>query len=116
MDTEDKIVVGIVGVALFFVLGVFVLNVYAALQTDYVVATVIEKPVDEGNIYISVKFEDGSTEIFSNDDSLLRDKFNSRDFISRIEVGKTYEFKLNGIRIPFLSMHRNILGVTEISG
>lgn len=53
------------------------------------------------------------TETFKNSDCFVLLKFNSSDIYGRIEKGKTYNAKVYGFRIPFLSMYRNIISVSE---
>ena len=48
-------------------------------------------------------------EVFENTDSWLFFKFNSADYQNKLEVGKTYEVKVAGWRIPFLSVYRNVV-------
>ena len=48
-------------------------------------------------------------EVFSNEDVMLRGKFNSSDIQGQLHVDSTYTFKVLGWRIPVLSMYRNIV-------
>ena len=50
-------------------------------------------------------------EVFQNTDSLLSFKFNSADLYGRMREGAECVAKVNGFRVPFLSMNRNILAV-----
>jgi len=50
-----------------------------------------------------------TVQVFENTDSAPRLKFNSSDFFARIQVGKTYTFTTIGLRLPFLSLYRNII-------
>ena len=50
-------------------------------------------------------------EVFENTDSWLFIKFNSSDVQGKLEVGKTYNVKVTGWRIPFLSQYRNIISI-----
>lgn len=56
-----------------------------------------------------------TNETFENTDSLLAFKFNSSDVYGKLPIGKTCEMTVNGIRLPFMSMYRNILKVGECS-
>lgn len=51
----------------------------------------------------------GQNETFENTDRWLRFKFNSSDVQGSLEKGQTYNCKVDGFRIPLLSMHRNII-------
>jgi hypothetical protein len=57
------------------------------------------------------QLEDGSTEVFENTDSLLSLKFNSADLYGRMSEGRVCQATVNGFRIPFLSVNRNIIDV-----
>jgi hypothetical protein len=56
---------------------------------------------------------DGETKVFENTDALFASKFNSSDIYAELTVGKTYEVKTIGFRVPFLSMYENILEINE---
>lgn len=49
--------------------------------------------------------------MFENTDSLLALKFNSADLQGQMAPGRACTATVNGFRIPFLSMNRNILAV-----
>lgn len=50
-------------------------------------------------------------EVFENSDALWFWKFNSTDFQNKLKVGETYEVKVVGWRVPFLSWYRNIVEI-----
>ncbi len=50
-------------------------------------------------------------EVFENTDSLLALKFNSADLYGRMAQGAECVATVTGLRVPFLSMNRNILHV-----
>ena len=54
----------------------------------------------------------GQNEVFENTDSLLALKWNSADVYGQMMPGAQCEALVNGYRIPWLSMNRNILRVT----
>ena len=47
--------------------------------------------------------------VYENTDSIVNGKWNSSDVYGALSVGKSYEFKVRGRRIPFLSMYPNII-------
>lgn len=49
------------------------------------------------------------SETFENTDAPLHGKFNSSDLYARLEEGKTYRCKVNGLRVPLFSTYRNLL-------
>lgn len=50
-------------------------------------------------------------EVFENTDALFFGKFNSSDFQNKLDAGNTYEVRVSGYRVPFLSMYRNIVTI-----
>ncbi len=48
-------------------------------------------------------------EVFENTDSILYLKFSSSDVQGHLKIGKEYEVKVAGWRIPFFSTYRNII-------
>lgn len=50
-------------------------------------------------------------EVFQNKDSFFHLKFNSSDIHSKIHKGSTCVMEVYGIRVPFLSMYRNIVDI-----
>lgn len=54
-------------------------------------------------------FTDG--EVFENTDAITFGKWNSSDVQGKLEKGKTYNVKVAGWRVPFMSMYRNIIKV-----
>ena len=52
-------------------------------------------------------------EVFQNTDCLFRGKFNSSDVYGQLEPGKSYRALVYGWRIPFFSMYRNIVRISE---
>lgn len=56
-----------------------------------------------------VVYTEGQT--YKNRDSIWFWKFRSSDIQGALEVGKTYTVKTAGVRVPFLSMHKNIIKI-----
>lgn len=79
-----------------------------------VIATVNDKEsVSSKDSHTYLIFTDKGT--FENSDSLFRGKFDSSDWYSQIEKGKTYKFTIIGWRIPFLSAYKNIIKMEEVN-
>jgi len=57
-------------------------------------------------------YQNGDTEVFENVDSLLSMKFNSADLYGEMREGRLCFATVNGFRVPFLSMNRNVLDVS----
>lgn len=67
---------------------------------------------DDGNVSTHCNWLVYTTnEVFVNEDSLLMMKFNSADVTNRLQPGQLYCAKVNGLRVPFLSMFRNVIKV-----
>ena len=53
------------------------------------------------------------TETFENTDRLVMLKFNSSDIHGSIKANQSYQAKVVGLRVPFLSWYRNIVSIKE---
>lgn len=104
----------------FFILVVLALIIHPIVYystDDTVIATVTDKEriVESNGEKVSSKyliFTDKET--FENSDLFLVGKFNSSDLQGQLKEGETYQFKVYGWRIGFLSMYRNIESATPI--
>lgn len=52
--------------------------------------------------------------VYRNDDAFWFWKFDSSDFYGDLDVGKRYDIKVYGLRIPFLSMYPNIVRMKPV--
>ncbi|MFZ2664024.1 MAG: hypothetical protein WAX66_01545 [Patescibacteria group bacterium] len=82
-------------------------------RTSTITGMIVETKVDEGNTYFVFQHDSGQTELLSNKDAWYFGKFNSGDFLMNLKVGTHYEMRVNSMRIPFLSMFRNIVSYEE---
>lgn len=74
-----------------------------------------ENKQESKDIYmVYTKDENGEIHVFKNEDTWYYFKFNSSDVYAELEVGKTYEFDVYGLRIPFFSSYQNIIKVKEV--
>lgn len=95
--------------------GLILFGLFNSLGNQQNFSATIEKTyIDRGNTYFVLKMSDGSQIPFENEDNIFFGKMNSGDFLVKLEVGKTYQFKSVGYRIPFLSRYQNILSATLI--
>lgn len=104
-------ILGIAALALFLLFGIG-LYVYSVSHTDTVTCTVTDKDRtqnSEGGSDMRVYTSDCGTLRVA--DSLLDGTWSSSDTYSSIEPGSAYTFNTRGIRVPFLSMFPNIVGV-----
>jgi len=92
-----------------FLLFVLVWGLIDLPNTRYITGTIIDTKVDEGNTYFVFQHDDGHTEMLDNEDNWFFLKFNSGDFLMNLKVGNHYKLMVTSIRIPFLSMYRNII-------
>lgn len=96
-------------VGLFLAVG----PILSHTSEDYATITVKNKErICEGGKSGSCKYliftEQG---VYSNVDDLYQLKFNSSDIYNEIEVGQTYDVKVNWYRVPFMSWYQNILEI-----
>lgn len=114
------------GVVIVLMVAILAGNFIIAKTTrQTIIATVTDKDIkrdknsdknkEAEDIYmVYTKDENGEVHVFVNKDTLYYLKWNSSNVYAEIEVGKTYEFDVYGLRIPFMSMYQNIIKVTEV--
>ncbi len=68
-----------------------------------------------GVFYVVGEDESGNKEVLKNTDTIAFFKFDSSDLQQKISLGNTYKMDLNWMRVPFLSMYRNVLDVELVS-
>ncbi|HNS64964.1 MAG TPA: hypothetical protein PKJ26_00535 [Candidatus Woesebacteria bacterium] len=94
---------------ILLILGLIWIPIYRA-SGETITATVVKTVIDDGATFFVLQQEGRQgVEIFENDDSWAFLKFDSNNLLMDIEVGQTYEFKIAGWRVPFLSWFRNII-------
>lgn len=49
--------------------------------------------------------------VYENTDTIWYWKWNSSDVYNNLEVGETYQTKVYGFRVPFLSWYKNIVNI-----
>lgn len=108
-EEQAKTVGGCGCMILILILGFIFIPIYRGSAQTFT-ATVEKTVVDDGDTFFVLLIEGKSeTEIFQNEDSYSFWKFDSNDVLMNIETGQTYEFKVAGWRVHFLSMYRNII-------
>lgn len=110
MDTFFKFLI-VSLIAFFVAFSVFSFNVYRKHSTDSFCVT--DKDIKAGS-KSSRYLIFADKEVFEITDSLLNMRWNSSDLYSEVQIGKCYNAKLQGERVPFLSMYRNILVLQEV--
>lgn len=121
------IIIGVLVLVVAVMAGDFIIS-KATRQT--IVATVTDKDIkkdpnsssrskenktESKDVYmVYTKDENGEVHVFKDEDTWYYLKFNSSDVYAEIEIGKTYEFDVYGLRIPFISSYQNIIKVKEV--
>ena len=101
----------IVVILLILFSGVF-FSAYFNFKMEHLTAKVTEKQsVVHNKESKYLIFTD--KEVLENTDSMIWGKFNSSDYYSRLQVGKTYHMEVCGVRWPVFSMYHNIIKFTE---
>lgn len=113
-------IVAVIVVLFVVALGFSILN---ATHVEYKTCTVEDKDRgtrvttdSDGNTTSSTEYRVYTTEcgVLHVEDSLLDWTWSSSDTYAAMKVGKTYEVKTRGFRIPFLSMFPNVTEVEEV--
>lgn len=89
------------------ILGYAAMNLYSAYGTAETVNVKISKSERVNDTYMIFT----ATEVFKNTDTWWYMKFNSSDVYNKAVPGMTCEMKVNGFRVPFFSMYRNVISV-----
>jgi hypothetical protein len=109
-------------VALFILIAVVTLGIVVVgiggsilyhFKNDVVEITVQEKEVKRGAETSKYLIFTEQGEVFQNTDYLLSGKWNSSTLQGKLKVGETYTVKVKGMRVPFLSLYRNIMEIVE---
>lgn len=110
--TLIELIIGFV--FLCFVVAFFAMPVISYATIDYEEITVEEKErvCSSDNECKYLIFTNKG--VFENTDSYLQFKFDSSDIYGALKPENTYKVKINGFRVPFLSMYKNILNVEEV--
>lgn len=97
-------------VTLLFVVIIPVYNGFIKAEEVTITVTSTDRAKDKWMV-LGVDGE-GEPVALENTDNLFRLKFNSSDLQAGIQVGKTYTFRIAGIRNSLFSLYPNILSVT----
>lgn len=100
-------------VLLFVVVVIPIYNGF--VKTEEVTVTVTSTDRTKDKWMVLGIDENGAPVALENTDSLFRFKFGSSDLQAGIQVGKTYTFRVAGIRNTLFSMYPNILSVVSTS-
>ena len=104
----------IIFIILVLALGLTAAYQYGTVKEVQITVTEKERIVksngEDVESYYLVFCED---ETFKNDDALFHGKFRSSDLQGKLKVGETYNVKVFGWRVGFLSMYRNVVKIIE---
>lgn len=109
-NPNGNIIINILIVLVVLVIIGFVFYCYTIeyQNKEVIEITVKDKYVKrngESDLYL-VATEEGET--YKIEDLFFKGKFNSTDLYNELDIGKKYKVEATGIRIPFLSMYKNI--------
>ena len=103
----------IIVLAVVFILSILLYNpIVIALTTENIVITVTKTDIkrnDDSDTYLV--YTDNET--FQNSDSFWNFKWNSSDLHGKLKNDSTYKVQVHGIRVPYLSIYRNIIKIDE---
>ncbi|MBR6730040.1 MAG: DUF1523 family protein [Alphaproteobacteria bacterium] len=122
LDLNEPQIKGCMGcMGVLFLGGLFVSSFGLSYCTqDTKTFKVVDKYVKtegqgRGVFYVVGEDKSGNKEVFENTDTIAFFKFDSADLQQKISLGNTYKMDVNWMRIPFLSMYRNVLDVELVS-
>lgn len=100
-----------IGIAIVILIAIPCCKSYYSEKTY--TATVTDKDIknysSSSKFLVFTKTEDGTTKVFSMEDTLIKGRWNTADDYAEIEIGETYTFTVIGWRIPFMSEYENII-------
>ena len=111
IENKPRLTVIITAILLSIIISIVLFSSYYSTKTYTVTVTEKEiKNYNESSTYlVFTRLENNETKVFCIEDSLIKERFYSSDLYGKIEVGKTYDIKVIGWRIPFLSSYENII-------
>lgn len=96
-------------VVVLVIVGFIIYGVTIEYQNKEIIEITIKdkyiKRNGESDLYL-VATEEGET--YKIEDLFFKGKFNSTDLYNELDVGDKYKVEVTGVRIPFLSMYKNI--------
>jgi hypothetical protein len=115
-DRNWLAIIAISAISPFVLMGValITLNIIVNTRVSYEKFTVTGKErVTSGESSKYLVYTNTTT--FEVVDTWIHWRFDSSDFYGKIVVGKTYQAKVQGWRVPFFSMYQNIITLDESS-
>ena len=99
-------------ICVFFIIA----GTNALYFNDHIVTVTVTdkgiKQIDDGSKYLIYGTKvNGEVETYEITDNFARGQFDSSNKYGAIQIGKTYNFKVIGVRIPYLSQYENIIGI-----
>ncbi len=100
------------------VVDIFIQPINKAINMRTIEGTVIEKTAKHWlkarKYLVEVENESGERETLEVTDSLFRWRFDAAETWDGIEIGKTYEFEIGGVKLPVMPWCPNIYGYEEV--
>jgi len=102
----NKMIIAIITFLLIigFVCGAIAIDLHPSSISEVTITDKAIKRYGDNDKYLV--FTDKG--VFEVTDNLFIGRFDSSDFYGELKIGKTYDFKLRGYRVPILSMYQNI--------
>ena len=117
MERFKKIIKIAIGVIISVICIILIISITNTLYfNDHVVTvTVTDKGIKQTNngskYLIYCTKANGEVETYEITDNFARGQFDSSNKYGTIQIGKTYNFNVIGVRIPYLSQYANIIGI-----
>lgn len=107
---KPRIIIPVAAIALIGFLGVGTFVHYSTMEDVSFTVKKTERVITgSGNSTSSKYLVYTDNEVFENTDTLLSMKFNSSDIYANMDNGIECDATVNGFRVPFVSMYRNII-------
>ena len=108
------VVVGAIVVVAVVVIGLVISIVYATSRSEMAGCVVKDKEAVRSNDSNEYRVYTENCGTLKVGDSVFIMRFDSADVYADIDAGQAYDFKLQGFRIPVLSMFPNVIEATPV--
>lgn len=114
--TRNNIITFMEFAAVLIIIIGFICYPYVTRSQDTITInkTEVKRSNNSDKYLIFATDSNGEKVVLENTDSIAFLKFDSSDIQGELEVGTTYNIETSGIRIPFLSVYKNILEIEKV--
>lgn len=105
---KNKIILGIV---IVIIIGIFFYKPISIIFTTEYISIKVNKTDIKRNKEKDLYLVYTDEETFKNEDSFWNFKYNSSDLHGKLKQDSTYKVEVNGYRIPYFSIYRNIVDI-----